>query len=173
DLPANVQALDIRQHQVEDDDVHRLSPMQGEAARPVLGMNDVKSRLAEIFTYHVGKTGIIFDQENAFAHDCPSTGVRQPRCQRAHHGPALIQSATFRRCSGLSTSAASASACAMRLLAVSMSPIFSARRRSIALRSMVGAVKSVIACARVACAFSCSGRRSAPAAFKMFATLTC
>src|SRR5262249_3571225 len=152
----------------------RLWRMQGEAAARVLGMKDVKSHLAEIFTYHVGKTGIIFDQEDAFTHDCPSNGVHQPRCQRVHHGlPAVIQSATFRRCSGLSTSAASASACAMRLLAVSASPIFSARRRSIALRSMVGAVKSVIASVRVACAFSCSGGRAATAAFKMFATLTC
>jgi hypothetical protein len=41
-------------------------------------MNDVKARLAEILAYHIGKTGIIFDQKDAFAHDCPSTGVRQP-----------------------------------------------------------------------------------------------
>jgi len=61
DLPTDVQAFDIRQHQVEDDDIHRLSPVQGKAARPVLGMNDVKTRLAEIFAYHIGKTGIIFD----------------------------------------------------------------------------------------------------------------
>jgi hypothetical protein len=52
--------------------------MQREAARPALGMNDVKARLAEILAYHIGKTGIIFDQKDAFAHDCPSTGVRQP-----------------------------------------------------------------------------------------------
>src|SRR5262245_66003390 len=115
-------------------------------------MNDLKARLAEIFAYHVGKPGIIFDQEDAFAHDCPSTGVRQPRCQRAHHGlPNAIRSASFRRCSGLSTSAASASACAMRLLAVSASPIFSARRASIALRSMLAADKSVTASVAVAC----------------------
>jgi putative tryptophan/tyrosine transport system substrate-binding protein len=43
-----LQIQDIRQHQVEDDDVHRLSPVQGEAACPVFGMNDVKARLAEI-----------------------------------------------------------------------------------------------------------------------------
>jgi hypothetical protein len=120
--------------------------MQRKPARPAFRMNDVKARLAEILADHIGKTGIIFDQKDAFAHDCPSTGVHQPRCQRAHHGlPSAIQSATFRRCSGLSTSAASASACAMRLLAASASPMFSARKRSIALRSMVGAVKSVTA----------------------------
>jgi hypothetical protein len=74
DLPADVQAVGIRQHQVEDDDVHRLSPMQREAARSVFGVNDLKARLAEILAYHFGKTGIIFDQEDAVAHDCPSTG---------------------------------------------------------------------------------------------------
>jgi hypothetical protein len=41
-------------------------------------MNDVKARFAEILAYHIGKTGIIFDQEDAFAHDCPSTAINQP-----------------------------------------------------------------------------------------------
>jgi hypothetical protein len=49
--------------------------MQREAARPALGMNDMKARLAEILAYHIGKTGIIFDQKDAFAHDCPSVSV--------------------------------------------------------------------------------------------------
>jgi hypothetical protein len=35
--------------------------MQREATRPALGMDHVKARLAEIFTYHIGKAGIIFD----------------------------------------------------------------------------------------------------------------
>src|SRR5258706_16409363 len=99
--------------------------MQRKPARPALGMNDVKTRLAEILADHIGKTGIIFDEKDAFAHDCPSTGVHQPRCQRAHHGlPSAIQSATFRRCSGLSTSAASASPRAMAFPPVSGNPDF-------------------------------------------------
>src|SRR2546430_10626472 len=109
-------------------------------------MDDVKARLAEILGYHIGKTGIIFDQKDAFAHDYPSIAIHQPRCQRAHQCLRDdIRSATFLRCSGLSTSATSASASAMRLLSVYSKPICSARRRSIALRSMVGAVKSVMA----------------------------
>jgi hypothetical protein len=74
--------------------------MQGEAARPVLGMNDVKAGLAEIFDYHVGKTGIIFDQEDTFAHDCPSKRcpsttmpARPPRpaeCHPVRDFPALF-----------------------------------------------------------------------------------
>src|SRR5262249_173893 len=174
DLPADIEPVAIRQHQVEDDDVHRLSPMQREAARSVFGVNDLKARLAEILAYHFGKTGIIFDQEDAVAHDCPSTGFHYRWCQRAHHGlPAAAQPAPFRRCSGPGTSVASASACAMRLLAVSASPICSARSRSTALRSMVGAVKSVTAWPRAACAFSRSGRRSATAALAMLAILAC
>jgi hypothetical protein len=71
----DVEALDIGQHQVENDHVHRLAPMQGEPARPVLGVNDVKTRLAEILADHIGKTGIVFDQEDAFAHGSSSHDV--------------------------------------------------------------------------------------------------
>src|SRR5205807_33924 len=59
----------VRQHQVENDGVHRLAPMQRQAARPVLGMNDMEARLAEIFRDHAGKAGIVFDQEDAFTHE--------------------------------------------------------------------------------------------------------
>jgi hypothetical protein len=31
-------------------------------------VNDVEARLAEILAEHPGQTGIVFDQENAFAH---------------------------------------------------------------------------------------------------------
>src|SRR3954447_12614586 len=108
-------------------------------------MSDMEARLAEVLADHRGKTGIIFDQEDTFAHDDPS--IRGPinHDEGIHGRRRAIQSATFRRCSGLSTSAASAKACAIRLLAVSASPSCSARRRSIAVRSMVGAVKSVTA----------------------------
>jgi hypothetical protein len=49
--------------------------MQRKPARPAFGVNDVKARLAEILADHIGKTGIIFDQKDAFAHDCPSKPV--------------------------------------------------------------------------------------------------
>jgi hypothetical protein len=38
-------------------------------------MNDVKARLAEVLADHAGKAGIIFDQEDAFAHEKPSTAM--------------------------------------------------------------------------------------------------
>ena len=55
--------------------VERLSPVQRKPARPALGMNDVKTRLAEILADHIGKTGIVFDQEDAFAHGSSSHDV--------------------------------------------------------------------------------------------------
>src|SRR5215472_13256625 len=48
--------------QVADDDVHPALVMQCKATRPALSMNDGKARFAEILAYHIGKTGIIFDQ---------------------------------------------------------------------------------------------------------------
>ena len=48
--------------QVADDDVHPALVMHCKATRPALSMNDGKARFAEILAYHIGKTGIIFDQ---------------------------------------------------------------------------------------------------------------
>jgi len=48
--------------QVAGDDVHPALVMQCKATRPALRMNDGKARFAEILAYHIGKTGIIFDQ---------------------------------------------------------------------------------------------------------------
>ena len=42
--------------------------MQREAARAVLGVNDAKSRLAQVLRDHAGEAGIIFDQQDAFVH---------------------------------------------------------------------------------------------------------
>ena len=76
DLPADVQAVGVRQHEIENDGICRLASMQRQAAGPVLGMDDVKARLAEVLADHVGKAGIIFDQKDTLAHDDPSIGVR-------------------------------------------------------------------------------------------------
>jgi hypothetical protein len=35
-------------------------------------MDDMETRLAEIFRDHAGKAGIVFDQEDAFTHECRS-----------------------------------------------------------------------------------------------------
>jgi hypothetical protein len=32
-------------------------------------MNDLESRLAEVFRDHAGEAGIVFDQEDAFTHE--------------------------------------------------------------------------------------------------------
>ena len=70
DQPANFQAVGVRQHQIKDDDIHRLPFVQREPACPVLGMNDVEARLAEVLAEHPSKTEIIFDQEDALAQGC-------------------------------------------------------------------------------------------------------
>jgi hypothetical protein len=43
--------------------------MARKAARSILGVQDMKARFAEVFFEHPGKTGIVFDQENAFVHE--------------------------------------------------------------------------------------------------------
>ena len=75
---ADFQTIAIRQHQVEDDGVDRLSPVQCKPARPAFCMNHVEARLAEVLAHHVGKTGIIFDQKNPLGHDDSSSGLHQP-----------------------------------------------------------------------------------------------
>ena len=63
----------VRQHQVEDDDIHRLACVQREAARPAFRMNDAETRLAEVLAEHPGKAGIIFDQAGRVRPRSPST----------------------------------------------------------------------------------------------------
>jgi hypothetical protein len=68
DPAAHLEAVHVGQHQVQDDRIESLAGLQGETGRAVLGPFDAKSRPAEIVTDHLGKAGIVFDQQNAFGH---------------------------------------------------------------------------------------------------------
>ncbi len=83
DLAADFQAISIRQHQIEDYDMRGFPFMQREAARAVLGVHHLKTRLAKILNEHPGKTGIVFDQEKAFAY----RGYRPISINRDASGP--------------------------------------------------------------------------------------
>jgi hypothetical protein len=48
--------------------MRRFPFVQREATRSVLGVQDIKARLAETLNEHPGKTSIVFNQENAFTH---------------------------------------------------------------------------------------------------------
>jgi len=41
DLPTDFEAVDIRQHEIKNDDIHRLAFMQCQPSRSILGVNDV------------------------------------------------------------------------------------------------------------------------------------
>src|SRR5690606_31044033 len=100
-------------------------------------MGDVKAGAAEIVPDHLGEPPVVLDKKDARAHGI-SLSRRQPgpNCRDARW------SRTFARCSGVSTSAASARACETRLLKVSASATCSARKLSMAVRSTRSAVRS-------------------------------
>src|SRR5262249_50735891 len=82
DLPADFQAVSVRQHQIKNDDMNLLPFMKHKPSRSVLRVDNVETRLAEVLAEHPSKTGIVFDQEHAFAHEAvsylPSTTMPVP-----------------------------------------------------------------------------------------------
>ena len=109
------------------------APSSASPARAVGGERDAKAGLAEIVGDHLGEAGVVFDQQDAVGHE-RHTNRDASRCQTAPRA-ASVDRSIFGAARASSTSAASASAWANRLLAASASAICSARNASIAARS--------------------------------------
>ena len=68
DLAAHIEPVHVGQHQVEDDRVEGVARLQGEPGRAGPGALDAKSRPAEIVADHLGKAGVVLDQQDAVGH---------------------------------------------------------------------------------------------------------
>jgi len=69
DAAADLQAVRVGQHQVEDHQVRRALLQHLESTRTVGGVRESETRLREVFTHHLRQAGVVFDhQELGRAH---------------------------------------------------------------------------------------------------------
>ena len=68
DHAADIEAVHVRQHQIQDDGVEVVARLQGQAAVTIRGPVDAEARRAEVVAQHFGEAGIVFDDEYAVGH---------------------------------------------------------------------------------------------------------
>jgi hypothetical protein len=68
DAAAHVQAVDVREHQVQDHQIGRIGLQAFQPAEAVSGVRKGKSRLDQVFADHPGQPAIVFDHQQAGTH---------------------------------------------------------------------------------------------------------
>src|SRR5205814_2375016 len=68
DAAAHIKTIDVGQREVENDAIEALARVARDAELALGRNHDVKARLAEIALHHLGKTRVIFDEQDAAGH---------------------------------------------------------------------------------------------------------
>ena len=76
---AEIEAVGVGQHEVEDDGVEGLALQQRLALAAGAGDGQTKARPAEIVGDHPGEAAVVVDHQDALGHHL-SIGPRHPRC---------------------------------------------------------------------------------------------
>ena len=65
---ADLQAIDLRQHQIEQNEVGAFVPGHAQRPGPVLGEERREARLAELETQHLQRVGLVIDDQDLLLH---------------------------------------------------------------------------------------------------------
>ncbi len=68
DAPAHFEAVEVGQHQIEDEQVEMAAAVLIDGVEAGRGDGNVILRLAEVVGDHLGKAGIVFDQQDSSGH---------------------------------------------------------------------------------------------------------
>ena len=78
DLAADAEAIHIREHEIQHDGIERLTRVQRQARCPIRRARHAEARPVEIVADHLGKAGVVFDQEYAVGHGVILTAMPAP-----------------------------------------------------------------------------------------------
>ena len=99
-LPAHVEAIAVRQHEVENHQVCVVRAQPCQAVGGGFGVRDIESGVGRIVDHHTGQAGVVFDHQQGLMHQGrfpPATG--RPSASRCQGTARAHQDLAKRKCS--------------------------------------------------------------------------